>query len=144
MSVCSFYKLKLASCRLNYQVLRCHLAVRCFQRHRHPLHSYLVRIGTSLCYHNPWIGEANRCTYSRDRCSHRARPCSAARNERSRSSHVGAPCQSGTTDHCRTPTYTHLIAHATDVHDVRIGVGCFEYGLHGGATGAEGHGRTVP
>ena len=38
----------------------------------------------------------------------------------------------------------HLIAHATDVHDVRIGVGYFEYGLNDGATGAEGHGLTVP
>ena len=37
-----------------------------------------------------------------------------------------------------------LIADATDVHDVRIAVGYFEYGLHGGITGAERHGRTVP
>ena len=35
----------------------------------------------------------------------------------------------------------HLIAHATDAHDVRIGDGYFEYDLHGGVTGAEGHGR---
>ena len=37
----------------------------------------------------------------------------------------------------------HLIAHATDVHDVGIGIGHFEYGLSDGATGAEGHGPTI-
>ena len=38
----------------------------------------------------------------------------------------------------------HLIAHATDAHDVRIVVGYFKYGRHGGVTGAAGHGLTVP
>ena len=37
----------------------------------------------------------------------------------------------------------HLIARAIVVHDVRIGVGYFEYDLYGGVTGAAGHGRTV-
>ena len=37
----------------------------------------------------------------------------------------------------------HLIADATDVHDVRIGVGYFEYDLNDGDTGAARHGRTA-
>ena len=37
----------------------------------------------------------------------------------------------------------HPIANATDVHDVRIGVGYFEYDLHDGVTGAEGYGPTA-
>ena len=37
----------------------------------------------------------------------------------------------------------YFIAHATDVHDVRIGVGYFKYDLDDGTTVAAGHGLTV-
>ena len=56
------------------------------------------------------------------------------------------PCRSSmSVRHDRSLSHSdlHLIAHATDVHDVRIGVGYFEYGLNDGVTGAEGHGPTA-
>ena len=56
------------------------------------------------------------------------------------------PCRSSmSARHGRSMSHSdlHLIARAIVVHDVRIGVGYFEYDLYGGVTGAAGHGRTA-
>jgi len=54
-------------------------------------------------------------------------------------------CPRGSVRHDRSLSYSDLyfIAHATDVHDVRIGVGYFEYDLDDSTTGMAAYGLTA-